>query len=300
MKYATGNRINFVQFESQFSYEMDKFLSEYAGINSSKYHKALSVILQIHMRAGNTGGYFLSAEEDDIIDDARKFNIGISELKTIYDVATRRGVFDREQYEKNHIITNESLQVAFCRAKEGRNGHSMDGSHILNSVYKKFKSEDKNKKIAVKLEEFIVKSKSIEPNSIESNRIESYSNEQHANTEVVDDDDMTLNEFKQKHPNKCLVLPDDWQKPQGVSLRKISEAIEKSTKFLQVKPYMHLEKLATDFYQKLCTGFYDDSNYNINEVKNQQSKSTQNYKNREYTPEQLNGLMDTDLNSVEL
>ena len=173
MKYATGNRINFIQFESQFSYEMEKFLSEYAGINPSKYHKALSIILQIHMRAGNTGGYFLSADPDDIMDDARKFNIGISELKAIYDVATKRGVFDRDQYEKNHIITNEALQIAFCKAKEGRNGHSMDKSHILNSVYKKFKSEDKNKKIADKLEKFMGINQSIESNGKELNCIES-------------------------------------------------------------------------------------------------------------------------------
>jgi hypothetical protein len=86
---------------------------------------------------------------------------------------------------------------------------------------------------------------------------------------------MTLDEFRQKHPNKCLTLPKGWQKPEGVSLKKISNAIEKSTKFLQVKPYMPLEKLATTFYEKLCNGNYDDSNYNKNEVKNQQSKFEQ-------------------------
>ena len=274
MKYATGNRLNFVQLETQFSYEMEKFLSEYAGINSSKYHKALSVILQIHMRAGNTGGYFLSAEPDDILDDARRFNISISELKAIYDVATKRGVFDRKLYLEKHIITNHALQVAFCKTKEDRSGHSMDSSHILNSVYEKFKSEVKNKKIVAKLDEFLAKNKSIEANGSESNCIEKNGIVPHANPGVVEDDDMTLEEFKLIHPNKCLVLPEDWQKPKGVSLKTISNAIEKSTKFLQVKPYMHLEKLATVFYERLCNGYYDDSNYEKNEVKNQSKKNT--------------------------
>ena len=222
MKYATGNRLNFVQLETQFSYEMEKFLSEYAGINSSKYHKALSVILQIHMRAGNTGGYFLSAEPDDILDDARRFNISISELKAIYDVATKRGVFDRKLYLEKHIITNHALQVAFCKTKEDRSGHSMDSSHILNSVYEKFKSEVKNKKIVAKLDEFLAKNKSIEANGSESNCIEKNGIVPHANPGVVEDDDMTLEEFKLIHPNKCLVLPEDWQKPKGVSLKTIS------------------------------------------------------------------------------
>lgn len=275
MKYAIGNRINFVQLDTQFSYEMDKFLSEYAGIISSKWHRALSIILQIHMRAGNTGGYFLPAEEDDILDDARKFNIGKNELKAIYDVATRRGVFDRDQYINNHIITNNNLQISYISAKYRNVDWQMDGKHILDFVYKKYKSDSRTQKIASKLEEFISKFMSIEADGKESNGIVSNGIVPPANPEAVDNDDMTLDEFKQKHPNKCLVLPEDWKKPQGVSLRIISKAIEKSAKFLQVKPYMHLEKLATDFYKKLCEGYYDDSNYKKNEVKNQQSKFDQ-------------------------
>ena len=290
MKYATGSRLKFVQLETQFSYEMDKFLSEYAGINSSKYHKALSIILQIHMRAGNTGGYFLSAEPDDIMDDARKFNIGVSELKAIYDVATKRGVFDRNLYLEQHIITNHALQVCFCSAKEDRGGLSMDGSHILNSVYDYFKLERKNKKIVAKLDEFIGKNKSKEQNGIESNE----------NVIYQDDDDMTLSEFKQLHPKKCFSLPEDWIKPDGVKLQIISEAIKKSQKFLEVKNYMTLERLATEFYQKVCAGWYDDSNYEINIAKNEKTKTpNQNFTGRDYSGKDLSTLYD-DLNNIEL
>ena len=275
MKYAIGSRINFIQFDTQFSYEMDKFLSEYAGINSSKYHKALSVLLQIYMRAGNTAGYFLPAEEDDITVDARRFNIGRNELKTIYDVMTKRGIFDKKLYEKYNIITNSNLQISYISAKYRNVDWQMDGRYILDFVYKKYKNDTKTQKIASKLEEFIVKYKSIEPNGIVKNGMEKNSIVQNSNLEVVDIDDMTLDEFKQKHPNKCLTLPEDWEKPEGVSLKVISDAIEKSEKFLQVKPFMTLQKLATDHYEKLSNGYYEDSSYNKNEIKNQQNKFQQ-------------------------
>ena len=275
MKYAIGSRINFIQLDTQFSYEMDKFLSEYAGINSSKYHRALSVLLQIYMRAGNTAGYFLPAEEDDILDDARRFNIGRAELKAIYDVTTKRGVFDKELYEKYHIITNNNLQISYISAKYRNVDWQMDGKYILDFVYKKYKNDTKTQKIASKLEEFIGKYQSIEANGIVKNGIEKNSIVLNSNLEVVDIDDMTLDEFKQKHPNKCLTLPTDWVKPHGVSLRIISEAIERSTKFLQVKPFMSLQKLATVHYEKLCDGQYDDSTYTKNESKNQQNKFQQ-------------------------
>ena len=292
MKYAIGNRINFVQLETQFSNEMERFLSEYAGTNASKYHKALSVIFQIHMRAGNTGGYFLPAEPDDILDDARKFNVGVAELKAIYEVATKRDVFDRNQYLENHIITNNALQIAYCKTKERQTSWTMDGKHILEFVYKKFKFEDKNKKIADKLDKFVNKNKSIEQNGIELN----------GNVINQDDDDMTLSDFKQLHPKKCFTLPEDWKKPEGVKLQIISDAIKKSQRFLEVKNYMSLERLSTEFYDKVCAGWYDDSNYETNLAKNEakaETKNKQNYRNREYTPEQLNGLFDN-INEVEI
>lgn len=288
MKYAIGNRINFVQLESQFSNEMDMFLADYAGNNDSKYHKALSIIMQIYMRAGNTGGYFIPADKDDIIIQARNFHIGKAELEAIYDVATKRDVFDRQQYLKNHIITNVTLQIAFISAKAKNSNWSMDGEHILDFVYKKYKSDDKNKKIGDKLDKFKGTNQCIEQNGIELNR-----------TDSLADDDLTLDEFKLLYPKKCVGLPEDWQKPQGVSLRKISEAIKNSDKFLAVKNYMSLEKLSTEFYDKVINGYYDDSKHEVNIVKNEQKKQTQNYTNREYSKEQLNELFD-DLEQVEL
>lgn len=288
MKYATGNRINFVQFETQFTDELEKFLSEYAGVNSSKYHKALSLILQIHMRAGNTGGYYLSATEEDIVYDARKFNVSVFDLKAIYDMSTKRGVFDLKQFKENHIITNNTLQIAFLSAKARNTNWNMDAKHILEFVYNYYKSDSKFKKIADKLDKITGRFKSKEQNG----------NEKKGN-EVIDDDDMTLTEFKQLHPNKCITLPDDWIKPEGVKLKLISDAIKRSDKFLNVKAYMTLERMATEFYDKVCGNYYDDSNFENNPVKNEHKKQTQNYTNREYSEKELNSLY-TDLDKVEL
>lgn len=287
MKYATGNRISFVQFEAQFTDELERFLSEYAGVNSSKYHKALSLILQIQMRAGNTGGYYLSATEEDIVYDARKFNVSVFDLKAIYDMATKRGVFDRKQYEENHIITNNTLQITFLSAKARNTNWTMDAKHILEFVYNFYKSDNKYKKIADKLDKIAGRNQSKEQNG----------NEKKNN--VLQDDDLTLAEFKQLHPNKCITLPDDWVKPDGVKLAIISEAIKHSQKFLNVKAYMTLERLSTEFYDKVCGNYYDDSNFDNNLAKNEIKKQTQNYNNRDYSNQDLDKLYD-DLESVEL
>lgn len=265
------------------------FLAEYAGNNDSKYHKALSVIMQILMRAGNTGGYFLPAENDDIIIQARQFRIGVAELKAIYDMATKRDVFDRQKFMKYHIITNDALQIAFISAKSRGEKWSMEPDFILDCVYKKYKFVDKNMKIANKLDEFVNKKSSIEQNRMELNGIE----------EVSDTDDITLAEFKVKYPEKCAGLPDNWQKPKGVSLKIIAEAIDKSQKFLKVKTYMTLEKLATDFYEKVRYGIYEDSNYNKPSTTDQPKHSVQNFTGRDYSQTDLNSLFD-DLDKVEI
>lgn len=288
MKYAIGNRLNFVQIDSQFSNEMEDLISKYAGININKYHKILSVIYQIHMHAGNSGGYFLPASQNDIEREAVKLKLRTDELKTIYDMATRCDVFDRQQYEKNHIITNYTLQISFLQTKYRNTTWSMDANHILDSTYNFFKSDSKYLKIVSKLDEIVNKFKSIEPNGIE----------QKGNVLNQDDDDMTLEEFKKLYPKKCFTLPEDWIKPAGVKLQLISEAIKNSQKFLEVKNYMTLERLSTEFYKKVCSGFYDDSNYDVNIVKNEQKK-TQNYSNRDYSNVDLNSLFG-DLSKVEL
>lgn len=258
MKYAIGNRVNFVQIETQFSNEMKLFLSEYAGNNQSKFHKTVSVITQIIMLAGNTGGYFLPATDDDNYINANNFNVHKNELEAIYDVATRRGVFDREQYIKNHIITNQTLQISYINAKYRNKSFNMEGNFILVSTYNFFKSDDKYSKIVSSLDKFASKNSSIEQDGKVQNGIELNGTEE----VTFSPDDMTLDDFKIKYPEKCVGLPNDWQPPKGVSLNVIAEAIEKSQKFLKVKPYMTLEKLATEYYDKVRYGMYEDSSYN--------------------------------------
>ena len=56
---------------------------------------------------------------------------------------------------------------------------------------------------------------------------------------------------------------------------------------------MTLERLATEFYQKVCAGWYDDSNYEINIAKNEKNKPpAQNFTGRTYSEEKLNSLFD--------
>lgn len=288
MKYAMGDRINFVQFDSQFSPEIKDFLSEYAGINFAKRHKAISVICQIYMHAGNTAGYYICASKMDIIRDAQQFCVGKNDLELIYDLATKHDVFDKTLYEKHQIITNPTMQITYISAKNKSEHWNMNGEFILDFVCKYYKSQTKFAKIATKLDKFKGRFKSIEQNGSEK--------ELNGN---ISDDDMTLDEFKQLHPKKCFSLPDDWVKPEGVKLSIISEAIKNSQKFLEVKNYMTLERLSTEFYKKVCAGWYDDTNYEKNIAKNEQKKSSQNFKSREYSKEQLDNLYD-DLSTVEL
>lgn len=296
MKYAIGNRLNFVQIDTQFSYEFERFLDEYSGINNNQFHKAISIITQIYMTAGNTSGYFLPLEGDaDYKRYARQFKIGISDLKALIDVATRTGVFDLEKLRKYNIITNHTLQWCYLTAKIDSVNFQMDTNYILISVMEFAKNNGKYKKIADKLEKLVNKNTSIEQDGIVPKRISTVKNS------TADDDDMTLDDFKQKYPEKCLTLPENWVKPEGVKLSVIANAIEKSEKFLKVKQYMTLEKLATKFYDGLSKGKYDDSEYNKmpSEFKPTNTKPKQNYQNREYTPDELNSLFD-DVSKVEI
>lgn len=303
MKYAIGNRLNYVQIDSQFSNEFEMFLSEFVGgNNSAKLHRTLSITYQIILRVGNSGGYFMPATDDDICLQSRAFNISVGELKALYDVATRRGVYDREQYIKNHIITNYSFQVSFLAAKEKSESWVMQPEHLLDSVYNHFKFDVQNKRIVDKLDKLVGKINSIEQDQkkIESNNKVIVSNSQEEKQIQTDnqyndltvDNDISLEEFKNKYPLNCEKLPSTWVKPKGISLKEIAKAIDKSQFFLAVKKFMSLDRLAGEFYHDVIAGKYDDATYRTNpQISNKKNK--QNFsESHQYTDKQINELYD--------
>ena len=271
-KYATGNRLLFVQIESQTSYELEMFLSEYAGINDNKYHKAMSLYTQIVMRAGNTTGYYLPVKRDDIIYQAKLFRVSIQELTNFYDMATNRGVFDKDKYKKYHILTNSSMQYCFANAKNRTSNWEVSNEYFLDSTIKKLKSDNKCLKFVDKFEKNVDQSTS----SVEESREKVKVNESvSTQTSGCDTHTMTLEEFKSLYPLKCKDLPDDFKVPANVDLGIIANAIENSTKFLQNEKIkcMTLQNMCTKYYKRICEGYYDDSVYEANQVKRADQKN---------------------------
>ena len=288
MKYAIGNRLNFVQIDTQFSYEFNSFLDAYAGINNAKQHKAISIITQMYMLAGNSGGYFLPYEgKTDLKRYARLFRIDDTELKQIIDDATETGLIDRDKFKKYNIITNHSLQWSFLMAKRESKTFSMDWQHVLDSVYEFAKSDGKYKKIAEILDELADKfnSKVQDGKELKSKELDGKS------PTVVDDTDLTLTQFKLKYPNKCKGLPDGWKVPAGVSLKTIADAIENSQKFLAIAKHMNLQKMANpEFYEKICNGEYDDDKFKkMNEAKKETGGLTESLTNVQKSLQEVYG-----------
>lgn len=269
-KYATGNRLNFVQINSQPNYEFEMFLSEYAGINDNKYHKAMSLYTQIIMRAGNTAGYYLPAERDDIVYQAKCFRVSIQELTNFYDMATNRGVFDKEKYEKYHILTNFSMQYCFATAKNESLSWGVVNDYFLESVINYLKSGGKFLKFVGKFEKRVKESTS----SVEKGKEKVKVNESVGTQPDVATHTLTLEEFKSLYPLKCKDLPDDYEVPANVDLQIIADAIERSTKFLQNENIccMNLQNMCSKYYKRICEGYYDDNKYDTNQVKRADQK----------------------------
>lgn len=113
-----------------------------------------AVIIKIYQKIFREQGYFCSWSEEVMLLFARKIGVGGNIVSEITKAALKRGIFDKQLYEKYTILTSAWVQKKYFSVAQRRTTLEIESKYLLvpytqkKSVDKKQEIADKNSKIA--------------------------------------------------------------------------------------------------------------------------------------------------------
>ena len=100
------------------------------------------VVVHLLQEIYGKAGYYIEWTEEVALLFARKVGLGGSVVSEIIEASIRRGMFDKEKYDKYHVLTSKGIQERYFEAVSRRktlevdyNILLVDVAHILPNVY---------------------------------------------------------------------------------------------------------------------------------------------------------------------
>ena len=76
-------------------------------------------------------GYYTKWDDDVALLFASECGVGVNVVKEVIAACLRRGLFDRQLYDKYGILTSEGIQERYAEATERRTSQKIDGRYLL-------------------------------------------------------------------------------------------------------------------------------------------------------------------------
>lgn len=92
------------------------------------------VIVHLLQEIYGKAGYYIEWTEEVALLFSRKVGAGGSVVSEIVEAAIRRGMFDKEIYDKYHVLTSRGIQKRYFEAVSRRKGFEVDYNILLVNV----------------------------------------------------------------------------------------------------------------------------------------------------------------------
>ncbi len=257
-------------------------------------------------------GYYLEIKKEGFEGLAFMCHTSASKLLEIINQAVYLGIFNRTKYDKFQILTNEEIQLNHFKTVVGRKSENIEIripfliSSIIPKIMKFTKYQSiftevlKNIKANFEQEkrELKVQNKDLEREYILFvNEVRSLLQKQQTLVKKREDNEQLKSKFKQAFPNK--IVEEDFIIPDYVDMDKLIEGINNSPDFLLGAKNFGLKLCCrVDIYEKITAGYYDKIDHSSTKVKTDK-KTISQYKGRNYTQLELDGLID-DIENIDL
>ena len=81
--------------------------------------KGFAVIVKLFQHIYGTKGYYCEWDEDVLFVFAKRIGVGANSVSEILDTSLKKGMFNKDMYEKYSILTSEGIQQRYVEAKRG-------------------------------------------------------------------------------------------------------------------------------------------------------------------------------------
>ena len=92
------------------------------------------VVVHLLQEIYGKAGYYIEWTEEVALLFARKVGLGWSVVSEIIEASIRRGMFDKEKYDKYHVLTSKGVQKRYFEAVSRRKVLSVDYNILLVNV----------------------------------------------------------------------------------------------------------------------------------------------------------------------
>lgn len=96
--------------------------------------KGFAVIVKLYQKIYGSYGYYCEWTNDVALLFANKVGLGSSAVSEIVEASIRRGIFNREMYEKYSILTSKGIQERYFKAVKRRIASNVKNEYLLVKV----------------------------------------------------------------------------------------------------------------------------------------------------------------------
>lgn len=132
------------------------------------------VVVHLLQEIYGKAGYYIEWTEEVALLFARKVGLGGSVVSEIVEASIRRGMFDKEKYDKYRVLTSKGIQTRYFEAVSRRKNLEVDYNILLVDVARILPNVDiqaKNVNILSKNADILEQSK-VEKSKVEKSRVE--------------------------------------------------------------------------------------------------------------------------------
>lgn len=89
-------------------------------------------------------GYYTRWDDDVALMFAQENKVGVNVVKEVISACIRRGIFDRDMFDRYGILTSEGIQERYAEATERRVSQKIEGRYLLIAMPSNWVNVDNN------------------------------------------------------------------------------------------------------------------------------------------------------------
>jgi hypothetical protein len=121
-----------------------QFKDEVNLIRSEFHLSGVGLLLVLWQKIYGERGYYTKMDSDVMLMFAERYSVGVNFVNEVIQACLRRGIFNREMYDKYQILTSKGIQERYADGTARRTFQKIDGRYLLITAPKNWVIVDGN------------------------------------------------------------------------------------------------------------------------------------------------------------
>ena len=126
-------------------FPVDVLFSDEVNLIRSEFNLAgVGLLVVLWQKIYGERGYYTKMDSDVMLMFAERYSVGVNFVKEVIQACLRRGIFNREMYDKYQILTSKGIQERYADGTARRTSKKIDGRYLLITAPKNWIIVDRN------------------------------------------------------------------------------------------------------------------------------------------------------------